>query len=165
MSRSILKTGDLKMPKLNLVDLKVGTEIYYGGDMANDPGFGIVIATHYSKSGQFLDVKIDDGRIFKSLSIMNFSSEYDGTGMTKFVKREAYNEWREKQLEMVHRGLYGKPEKVKFGYVQFPLIPGQKIQIYVVPDHGSHIIYDPDRHELSIEDHKKILSYILKKEF
>lgn len=159
------------MTKLTLIDLPIETEIYYHGDMANEPGFGQVDANYFSASGEFVDLLMDDGRIFESLSVSNFSEEYDGTGLTKFVTRKAYNEWKSKQLAFLNRKLDGikKPSPVKFGYIQWPIlieqIPGQKILIYVDPGHGSHIVYDPKKHDLSLDDLAKIIVQIIGKEW
>lgn len=161
------------MSSITLNDLQLGTEIYYHGDMANEPGFGKIMSTYFNASGSFVDVLMNDGRIFKSLAVTNFSAEYKGTGLTKFVTKEAYNAYREKKMAHLKYALEDindhAPVDVKFGYIQWPILPdqlpAQKIVIYVDPGHGSHVVYDPKRHNLSPNDCAKILTEIITKEW
>lgn len=79
---------------MKLEELPKGKRIYYGGDMANDSGFGTITETISDKWGQFVTIKMDDGRDIKHLPICGFSSEYKGHGGTRFVTIEAYNKYR-----------------------------------------------------------------------
>ena len=81
---------------MKLTDLPKGTRIYYGGDMANDSGFGTIAETISDKWGQFVTIKMDDGRdIGQMLPICAFSDEYKGHGGTRFVTIDAYNKYRQ----------------------------------------------------------------------
>ena len=79
--------------------LEKGDKIYYGGDAANLPGIGIVKRAYSDKWGSFVDVEFEDGRKKKRLSLSLFSEKYDGTGLTKFVKLEAYRKWKERKIK------------------------------------------------------------------
>ncbi len=79
--------------------LEKGTRIYYGGDMANPSDFGTITATVTDKWGQFVTIKLDDGRDIKLLPICAFSDEYKGHGGTRFVTIEAYNKFRQEQAK------------------------------------------------------------------
>ncbi len=80
---------------MELTDLPKDTRIYYGGDMANDSGFGTIAETVSDKWGQFVSIKMDDGRDIEHLSISGFSPEYKGHGGTRFVTIDAYNKYRQ----------------------------------------------------------------------
>jgi hypothetical protein len=80
---------------MKLTDLPKDTRIYYGGDMANQPGFGTITNTISDKWGQFVNIKMDDGRHINSLPICSFSDEYKGHGGTRFVTVDAYNKYRQ----------------------------------------------------------------------
>ena len=80
--------------------LQKGIEIYYGGDMANRSGFGIVTEVGNIGYGDFVNVTMKDGREFKQLSVCGFSDKYLGHGGTRFVTKEAYLKFKE---EMVKR--------------------------------------------------------------
>ena len=90
---------------MNKENLKVGTRIYYGGDMANDEGFGTITNYMTSNFGTFLTVKMDDGREFKSLSTMSFSEEYLGHGGTRWVTEEAYKKFHQAAMERLNKSL------------------------------------------------------------
>jgi hypothetical protein len=81
---------------MKLEQLKTGTRIYYGGDMANKEDFGTITTQINDKWGQFVDVQLDDGRKINKLPICGFSTEYKGHGGTRFVTLEAYNAYRRK---------------------------------------------------------------------
>lgn len=78
-------------------ELPIGTRIYYGGDMANKSGFGTITASASDKWGQFVDIKMDDGRDKKHLPVCLFSPVYKGHGGTRFVTVAAYNDFRRAQ--------------------------------------------------------------------
>lgn len=80
------------------IDLGNNTRIYYGGDMANDEGFGVIIATQRSDFGVTVKIKMDDGRKF-NISPAAFSPEYKGNGLTKFVTEKAYRDWKKAQIQ------------------------------------------------------------------
>jgi hypothetical protein len=77
--------------------LPVGTEIYYGGDMANDSGFGIVFAVTSDRWGQSMELHMKDGRKMH-ISPACFSDNYSGNGSTRFVTREAYEQYRRERI-------------------------------------------------------------------
>ncbi len=81
------------MRRLNLSDLPKGTPIYYHGDMANDPGNGIILKSRETHFGSFVTLKFTDGRQFE-VPVGTFSSEYKGNGLTRLVTRAAYLEWK-----------------------------------------------------------------------
>jgi len=85
--------------------LEKGTRIYYGGDMANDEGFGTITNQLTDQFGDFLTVKMDDGREFKSLSIALFTEEYLGHGGTRWVTEEAYRKFNQAAMERLEKSL------------------------------------------------------------
>jgi len=80
---------------MNKETLKKGTRIYYGGDMANDEGFGTITSQTTDKFGTFVGIKMDDGREM-NISIVCFSDEYLGHGGTRWVTKEAWEKFRNK---------------------------------------------------------------------
>ena len=54
-----------------------------------------VTETITDKWGQFVTIKMDDGRDIEHLPICGFSSEYKGHGGTRFVTIDAYNAYRQ----------------------------------------------------------------------
>ena len=84
---------------MELDELKEGTRIYYGGDMANSDGFGTIVKSNAEKWGQFVFIKMDDGRDINRLTIAAFSSQFLGHGGTRFVTLAAYNAFKRKQVE------------------------------------------------------------------
>lgn len=80
---------------MKLEDLPKGTRIYYGGDMANMDGFGTIIETISDKWGQFVTIKMDDGRDIEHLPICAFSPIFKGHGGTRFVTIDAFNAYRQ----------------------------------------------------------------------
>jgi len=86
-------------------DLKKGTRIYYNGDMANDEGFGTITSQQSDKFGDFLTIKMDDGREFRSLSPALFSEEYLGHGGTRWVTEEAYKKFNQAAIERLEKSL------------------------------------------------------------
>jgi len=89
---------------MNKETLKKGTRIYYGGDMANDEGFGTITNQETDKWGTTVDIKMDDGRKF-NVSVVIFSDEYLGHGGTRFVTEEAYKKFRQAQIERLEKSL------------------------------------------------------------
>ena len=84
-----------KEQAMKLSDLPKGTRVYYGGDMANDSGFGTITETISDKWGQFVTIKMDDGRDITHLPVCGFSPEYKGHGGTRSVTIDAYNAYRQ----------------------------------------------------------------------
>ncbi len=84
---------------MKLDELPVGTRIYYGGDMANQSDFGVITKHRSDKFGQFVDTKLDDGRVQRSLPLCVFSPVYKGHGGTRFVTEKAYKEYRQQHLQ------------------------------------------------------------------
>ncbi len=85
--------------------LTKGTRIFYGGDMANDEGFGTITDQLTDKFGDFLTIKMDDGREFRSLTPALFSEEYLGHGGTRWVTEEAYKKFIQAAVEILNRSL------------------------------------------------------------
>jgi hypothetical protein len=77
----------------NNMELSVGVEIYYGGDMANHSGFGKIVERTSSRFGDNLKIEMDDGRVINVPPVI-FSEKYLGHGGTRFVTREAYDTYR-----------------------------------------------------------------------
>lgn len=90
--------------------LKRGLRIYYNGDMANEEGFGIITSLQRNKWGTFVDIKMDDGRTFPSLSIAIFSEEYLGHGGTRFVTEEAYKKFKQAAVDKIKAQLKKREE-------------------------------------------------------
>ena len=80
-------------------ELKEGTRIYYGGDMANDSGFGTIKKAYSDRWGSFYDIDMDDERKINGLPTISFSEVFKGHGGTRFVTVDAYNDFRKKQFE------------------------------------------------------------------
>ena len=70
--------------------LKIGDKFYYTGDMANHAGFGVITARH----NQFIDAKLDDGRVLKGIYTAMFE---EGSGQ-RFKLIDQYNAERAKAL-------------------------------------------------------------------
>lgn len=70
-----------------------GTKIYYGGDMANLEGFGTITDVIYTSHGTTYVIQMEDSRIIKVPNYC-FSNEYKGHGGTRFVTKEAYENYR-----------------------------------------------------------------------
>ena len=77
--------------------LEKNTAIYYGGDMANQSDFGVITGVESDRWGTHYNITLDDGREIKRLPQCAFSDEYKGHGGTRFVTKEAYYAFREKQ--------------------------------------------------------------------
>ncbi len=90
---------------MTLNELPVGTRIYYGGDMANQSDFGVITKHRSDKFGQFVDTKLDDGRVQRSLPLCVFSPVYKGHGGTRFVTEQAYKEYQIAQIANVKKRL------------------------------------------------------------
>lgn len=87
-------------------NLPVGTEVYYGGDMANDSGFGKVIAAVSDpRWGESMDIELEDGRLIRKLPPCMFSTEYLGHGGTRFVTKEAYLAYRQKAVDAFYASI------------------------------------------------------------
>ena len=93
-----------KENKVNEENLEKGVRIYYNGDMANEEGLGIITSQVTDRWGTFVNIKMDDGREF-NVSIVIFSEDYLGHGGTRFVTEEAYNRFRQAQIERIEREL------------------------------------------------------------
>lgn len=76
------------------IELRPDVRIYYGGDMANDDGFGTITESF----GNYVTIIMDDGREIKHIGHCEFSDEYLGHGGTRFVTLAAYRKWRQKQI-------------------------------------------------------------------
>jgi hypothetical protein len=73
----------------------IGTEIYYAGDIANQPGFGKIVRLHQSpRFGATYDIEMEDGRDMLGIPTMLVGDKYLGHGSTRFVTRAAYEAWR-----------------------------------------------------------------------
>jgi hypothetical protein len=92
-------------------DLTKGTRIYYGGDMANEEGLGVIVEQATDAWGTWVDIKMDDGREINKLSIVAFSDEYKGHGGTRFVTEEAYRDFRQAEINKVEATLARKDAK------------------------------------------------------
>ena len=80
-------------------NLRQGTEIFFNGDQANREGFGKIVSVgRDSFCSRWYDIELDDGRKISQLSHVCFSPKYSGGGLTRFVTRAAYDEWRAEGL-------------------------------------------------------------------
>lgn len=95
---------EVKMTK----DLKKGTRIYYGGDMANEEGLGVITRRIKDQFGTFVDIRMDDKRFLPLISVIAFSDKYLGHGGTRFVTEEAYMDFRQDQIDKVEATLAQK---------------------------------------------------------
>jgi hypothetical protein len=81
----------------------LGTEIYYTGDVANQPGFGVITALNRdSQWGDSYDFTLEDGREIKGIATHSLGDKYEGHGGTRFVIRAAYDDYRAKLMERWH---------------------------------------------------------------
>lgn len=80
--------------------LTKGTEIYYAGDMMNEPKFGIIAAVIEDRWGTSLEVVYDDGTSSR-LSPCQFSEKYLGHCGTRYVTKAAYDDWKSEQVAML----------------------------------------------------------------
>jgi len=92
-----------KNSRMTINDLPIGTEIYYRGDMANNPGFGVI--TGHGKNT--VDIRLEDGRIQRRIYVIMFSTIDTGDGLSRFVTKKAYFERREKQLAKLMQRIEG----------------------------------------------------------
>ena len=77
---------------------KVGTAVYYRGDMANRDGFGhIVEYIPSAKWGDSIKIKLDDGREM-TIPAFTLSNKDSGNGSTRFVTLKAYKERRAQEI-------------------------------------------------------------------
>jgi hypothetical protein len=77
-----------------------GTEIYYTGDVANQPGFGVITTLNRDPQwGDTYDFTLEDGREIKGIATHSLGDKYEGHGGTRFVTREAYDAFRQEKLE------------------------------------------------------------------
>ncbi len=78
--------------------------VFFHGDRANQEGFGSVVETIDNKDGFSVErkVKMDDGRVFW-VSGNSFSDKYEGNGLTRWVTAEAYEKWRQEQLQRLRK--------------------------------------------------------------
>jgi|TARA_R110000824_G_scaffold369135_1_gene558553 hypothetical protein len=84
---------------IEMTDIKVGTRIYYGGDMANPDGFGTVSDVgRNSFTAKWYSIDMDDGTFISMLPACMFSKKYAGNGSTRFVTKDAYDAWRAEAL-------------------------------------------------------------------
>jgi len=77
--------------------MQVGTKIYYRGDMANMEGTGFISRV----SDGSIEITMDDGRVFKKEPVKCIRTVDTGNGMTRFCTYEAYQDYRNKQLEAI----------------------------------------------------------------
>jgi len=84
-------------------ELKLNDEVYYTGDMANNDGFGIITNIVSDKWGTKITIKLDDDRIFTT-SVSSFG-EYKGTCNPRFTTKESYDNFRNNQMEILHKRL------------------------------------------------------------
>ena len=99
-------------------NLEIGTKIYYTGDMANREGFGTITKVggdalflkcfRYRFVSRWYDITMDNGRVFPSLPHTSFSAKFSGGGLTRFVTKQAYQNWRNAEsrraaLEQIER--------------------------------------------------------------
>tara|TARA_Y100001937_G_scaffold128504_1_gene205508 strand:+ start:1638 stop:1952 length:315 start_codon:yes stop_codon:yes gene_type:complete len=90
-------------------NLETGTKIYYTGDMANREGFGTITKVGGDRFvSRWYDITMDDGRVFPSLPHTSFSAKFSGGGLTRFVTKQAYQNWRNAEsrraaLEQIER--------------------------------------------------------------
>jgi len=83
--------------------LKVSTEIYYAGDIANLPGKGIITkcreGNKYAPAS--VDIAMEDGREFSRISISSFSPSPG----RRFYTMEEWREKRRKEIEAMQKRL------------------------------------------------------------
>lgn len=87
-------------------ELKIGTKIYYTGDMANQDGNFEITARRESSWGGSWDVTElpgGEGRVFKG--VFEIGLEYQGHGGTRFVTQEARETWRRAQIAAMTKAI------------------------------------------------------------
>jgi len=94
-------------------NLETGTKIYYTGDMANREGFGTITKVGGDRFvSRWYDITMDDGRVFPSLPHTSFSAKFSGGGLTRFVTKQAYQNWRNEQIERMKKEYESRKEQV-----------------------------------------------------
>jgi hypothetical protein len=91
-------TETTKQERAEKMEITKGTRIYYGGDMANQEGFGTVVDVTTSRFGTNVKINMEDGREI-NIDKIQISEKYSGNGSTRFVREVAYYEWREEQMK------------------------------------------------------------------
>jgi len=82
--------------------IRIGTEIYNGGDMANNPHFGTVTKIMQSPAfGVSIEINPEggSGRQKYTMSPCLFSEKYLGHGGTRIVTKSAYQQYRDQILK------------------------------------------------------------------
>jgi hypothetical protein len=78
----------------------IGTEIYYAGDIANQPGFGkIVKLTPNPRFGATYDIELEGGRPLLGIPTMLVSDRYEGHHSPRFVLKSAYDAYWKRRAE------------------------------------------------------------------
>ena len=78
----------------------IGTEIYYGGDIANQPGFGKIVRLQQSpRFGATYDIEFEDGRELPGIPTILVGDKYTGHDGTRLVTQAAYEAWRAERAE------------------------------------------------------------------
>jgi hypothetical protein len=73
----------------------IGTEIYYAGDIANQPGFGKIVRLEQSpRFGATYDIELEDGRDMLGIPTILVGDKYLGHGGARLVTRAAYEAWK-----------------------------------------------------------------------
>ena len=72
-----------------------GTEMYYTGDVANQPGFGTISALNrHPRWGDTYDFTLEDGREITGIALHMLGDTYEGHGGTRFVTKAAYDAYQ-----------------------------------------------------------------------
>jgi hypothetical protein len=80
--------------------MNIGTRIYYTGDMANQDGFGEIIAVHGPDrwySGNCYDIRMEDGRLWKRVMDCQIQTKDRRPG-ERFMTVEVYQADRQARI-------------------------------------------------------------------
>ena len=80
-------------------ELQIGIRVYYTGDFANVSDFGTITKRESGRWGEFVDVTLDDGRIFTHV----FASGFDRSPGQRFKTMTQYNQERAEQLAKLNQ--------------------------------------------------------------
>lgn len=83
--------------------LENGTEIYYRGDIENQPAKGEIRCSYTDRWGSFYDIDLEDGREIRGIAVHMVYKWDSGNGSTRLVTMEAYQARRQALFEAAQR--------------------------------------------------------------
>lgn len=100
---------------------KVGERIYYTGDMANQPDWGIVTRWGFDGWGQSADLAMDSGKTIRQLSVASFQR----TPGARFVFEDAWKSERAQAIRNFEEAVARMRAEDAAGAAQTASVPPQ----------------------------------------